>query len=312
MFYATAAGEEEIARTLLLAGADPSIQDQSHKTARHYAQEKNQTVIIALIDWWLATSKILESATDTDRSKLSSGEKTSLMIASKINDLSSIRLLLGSEVDIDKKDVEGRTALFYAAAGGHEAAVKLLLEGADLSIKDRSGKTARTYAEEKNHHSITSLIDSWLAGKTVQSNSPDDSKSISGGKTLLMIASRENNIADIRKLLNAKVDVHAADKTGRTALFYAAAAGHKEIANLLLAAGANPLTKDNSDKIPSDYAEINKKYDMMFHMMEAELGAIMAKPVSSLPSPLGQNKHFSVFNDRNSQKNGSPEVFFTP
>ena len=283
-FYATAAGEEKIAQMLISAGADLSIQDKSHKTARQYAVEKNQETIVALIDWSLAVSTILKGVSDSDQ--LLSGGKTFLMIASKRNDISSSRLLLDSKVDIDETDEQGRTALFYAAAAGHKSAVELLLsEGADPAIKDKSGKNARMHAEKNNHHSVTSLIDSWLAKKNVQPGSPDDNKSISGGITPLMIASKESNISDIKKLLNAKVDVHAKDEKGRTALFYAAAAGHEEVANLLLGAGASPLIKDKSNKTPVDYADTNKKYVMMYRLWDAELDFQRTKPVSSILSP---------------------------
>lgn len=49
--------------------------------------------------------------------------------------------------DIDKQDLNRRTALMHAAASGHSDIVKLLLAyGASVHKKDRWGRTALTYA----------------------------------------------------------------------------------------------------------------------------------------------------------------------
>ena len=297
LFYAAVAGQEEIVKTLLLAGADFAMQDKSSKTVRHYTEERNQHAITSLIDWWIAAKKILERAAD-DGEKFSGG-KTPLMIASRSNDICIYLIsLVESKVDVNAEDAEDRTALFYAAAAGHVEAVKiLLLAGADASMQDRSGKTAKEYAEDKNHQAVTLLIGSWLAGKTVEPSPHDDSKSIFGGKTPLMIASKNNDISGIKKLLESKVDVNATDEAGRTALFYAAAAGHEQAVNELLNAGADPLIADKSSKTARYYACINKKLDLMYQIMEAEIDAELPKPASPSSSPRDKNRHVGIFNE---------------
>lgn len=52
------------------------------------------------------------------------------------------------------------TLLMWAAAYGHEAAVRLLLaQGADPRLKDRRGKTAADMAREGNHPTVASLLE---------------------------------------------------------------------------------------------------------------------------------------------------------
>ncbi len=311
LFYAAAAGEEEIVKMLLLAGAELSIQDQSGKTVRHYTEERNQHTITSLIDWWMAAKKVLEST--ADNSEKFSKDKTPLMIASRNNDISSIHLLIESKVDINAEDAEDRTALFYAAAAGHVEAVEiLLLGGADPSMQDKSYKTAREYAEDKSRQSVVSLIDTWLVNKTVTTNLPNDSKSLYKGKTPLMIASRNNDICRIKKLLESKVDVNAIDEEGRSALFYAAAAGHKEAVNELLNAGIDLLIEDKSSKTARHYACINNKLDLMFQIMEAEVDAEFSKPASPSPSPRDKNRHIGIFNETTSSTQRSTQETSSP
>ncbi len=48
----------------------------------------------------------------------------------------------------------------WAAAYGHESAVRLLLaEGADRKLKDGRGKTAADMAREGKHQKVVSLLD---------------------------------------------------------------------------------------------------------------------------------------------------------
>jgi uncharacterized protein len=53
-------------------------------------------------------------------------------------------------------------------------------------------------------------------------------------------------------LLDAGAHIDDRDARGRTALMIAAEGGHAEIANLLLARGADPSLKDKAGKLASD------------------------------------------------------------
>jgi ankyrin repeat protein len=54
-----------------------------------------------------------------------------------------VQLLLEKGADIATKDSDGKTALDWADAGGHEAVVQLLLENrADVAAEDVGGQDA--------------------------------------------------------------------------------------------------------------------------------------------------------------------------
>jgi ankyrin repeat protein len=53
-----------------------------------------------------------------------------------------VKLLLEKGAELETRDNKyGQTPLLHAAKNGHEAAVKLLLESAELESKDNSGRT---------------------------------------------------------------------------------------------------------------------------------------------------------------------------
>ena len=54
----------------------------------------------------------------------------------------------------------GNTALIYAASGGHEAVVKLLLETGEVDINSRDGvgNTALSRAVENGHEAVVEAV----------------------------------------------------------------------------------------------------------------------------------------------------------
>jgi ankyrin repeat protein len=59
-------------------------------------------------------------------------------------------------------NVEGRTALMAAAAGGHVDTVKILLEnGANVGTTSVHGRTALDYAQEGGHTAVVNLLNSF-------------------------------------------------------------------------------------------------------------------------------------------------------
>jgi hypothetical protein len=67
--------------------------------------------------------------------------KTPLIISAQKRLVAAVRVLLGQNVDKDAKDINGRTALHYAAENCDEAIVRLTVEqGAKRDISDNAGK----------------------------------------------------------------------------------------------------------------------------------------------------------------------------
>ncbi|RYP68349.1 hypothetical protein DL771_006735 [Monosporascus sp. 5C6A] len=76
----------------------------------------------------------------------------------------SEKLLRGSGKDnmisVNSKDNSGRTPLWWAAAKGHEAVVKLLIERDDVEAdsKDESGQTPLSWAAANGHEAVVKLL----------------------------------------------------------------------------------------------------------------------------------------------------------
>ena len=82
----------------------------------------------------------------------------------------------------------------------------------------------------------------------------------------LIEAARKGNIEAVKKhIANSKqdffnnIDVNAADVLDKTALHYAAAEDHKEIAELLIGKGADVNAKNERDETPLDCGTKNKR-----------------------------------------------------
>jgi ankyrin repeat protein len=96
---------------------------------------------------------------------------------------------------IDAQDSYGRTPLSTAAASGHEAVVKLLVERDDVvaDSKDKDGWTPLLWAAQRGHEAVVKLL-----------------------------VERDDVLADSK------------DKDGRTPLSSAAARGHEAVVKLLV------------------------------------------------------------------------------
>ncbi|SCO78518.1 uncharacterized protein FRV6_02731 [Fusarium oxysporum] len=105
-----------------------------------------------------------------------------------------VRLLLltTGKVNINTKDEEDRTPLWWAVEGGHEAVVRLLLNrGARTKVTDKEGRTPLLRAAEGGHEAVMSL------------------------------------------LLDRGARTEVADEKGRTPLWWAALWGHEAVVRLL-------------------------------------------------------------------------------
>ena len=65
-----------------------------------------------------------------------------------------------------------------------------------------------------------------------------------GGTPDLITASMNNDIAEVKRLLEAGADVNAPDEDGDTALMWAVFKGHKDVVKVLYDAHANPKMLD--------------------------------------------------------------------
>jgi len=155
-----------------------------------------------------------------------------LVQAVKNHDTATTKALLKQRIDVNAPDVDGTTALHYAAHFGDLETVKLLLAaGANAKITNRYGVTP---LHEASTIANVEIIEALLKAGA----SPN--ASYGAGETPLMMAARTGNVEAVKALLAHSADVNAAEESrGYTPLMMAAVENHQEVAKLLIDRGAN-------------------------------------------------------------------------
>ncbi|KAH0541580.1 hypothetical protein FGG08_003928 [Glutinoglossum americanum] len=201
---------------------------------------------------------------------------TDMMLGSYFGLEEVVRLLLGKGVDMDSKDIYGRTPLSYAAGGGRKAVVKLLLEkGGDVDSRDVYGRTPLSYTAERGHEAVVKL----LLEKRADVNLKDGYC-----QTPLLFAAKRGNVMVVELLLEKGGDVDSKDIYGRTPLSYAAGGGHEAVMKLLLEKGGDMNSKDDIGRTPLLFAA--EKGDVMAVELLLEKGGDMNSKDGSGRTPL--------------------------
>jgi ankyrin repeat protein len=136
-----------------------------------------------------------------------------------------------------------KTPLMRAAARGLETTVRQLLvtDQHTLNIVCENGKTALGFAVAAGHESVADML--IAAGADVNLTLPDelihDEHRRMNSVPPMVAAAAKGHWSIVRKLIAANANVDAKCGHGLTTLFYAAAAGKLEIIKELVVAGAN-------------------------------------------------------------------------
>jgi serine/threonine-protein phosphatase 6 regulatory ankyrin repeat subunit A/serine/threonine-protein phosphatase 6 regulatory ankyrin repeat subunit B len=151
---------------------------------------------------------------------------------------SLMKRLIKAKADVNAVDLAGETALMKAAMEGALDALDILIAaGADIDKTRLDGRTALMLAITSGKHKSAARL---ILAKATGVFSDED------GITALML-SADSQFArgcgmaypQFLQTLAAVSDVNAADKNGRTTLFYAAENDNRELASLLIARGAD-------------------------------------------------------------------------
>jgi ankyrin repeat protein len=204
--------------------------------------------------------------------------------AARFGHLSMVDLLLSRDAPLNARNLAGATALFFAVEGNHTPVAQRLIErGADVNLAGRSGVTPIAAAAYRDNNTIVEdLINHGADDRAPdQTGKPPIVYAAAGARfdivkrlvarnldvnsrypndlTLLMWASGPDEKAPeteaikvVSYLLDAGAHIDDRDARGRTALMIAAEGGRAEIANLLLARGADPSLKDKTGKSAAD------------------------------------------------------------
>ena len=130
-----------------------------------------------------------------------------------------------------------------------------------LPLRDHWVKTATLYKASKDGDADT-VRQLLLDGVSPHTEG-------SGFHGPLSAAARYNSIEVVKLLVETTdVDVNSFDRSGRSPLFWACFNNHKEVVEVLLAAGADPTIEDRHGDTPLSYAKREQHFDEVVQILE--------------------------------------------
>ena len=183
------------------------------------------------------------------------GQNPRLVTAAADQDPDAIQTLLATGIDVNTPRADGATALLWAAHWDDLNTVNLLLQaGADVNAADDHGVTPLARAAE---NAGVAMVARLLAAGA------DANAAQTSGLTPLMTAARTGTLPIVQAILDHGADVNAATaETRSTALMWALAAPHRDIARLLLDRGADPTRATTPGFTPLMFAARNGDIEM--------------------------------------------------
>lgn len=167
-----------------------------------------------------------------------------------------VKLLLDSGADVNDDDVFGFTALHCAAANGNLELVMLLAEkGAHLSLHDKNGNTALAFASQFGKTDVVRYL---LQRFAAQGNESCITAVDTRGRTALHRAAAKGH-EDIVEMLLAAENVDSTSLVHRstpraTPLHVAAYQGHEMVVRVLLKNGGDVKAQNRLGETPIDLA----------------------------------------------------------
>ncbi len=175
---------------------------------------------------------------------------------------SIIDYLISQKVNINKKDVNGHTALMHAASEGNmNSVVKLIEAGADISIIDLFGATAKDYAEWEEEYEIRDLLEALRTNSENRGTHSDTFEDRSSHLPAIHQATLDGLIEKAQRMVENGTDVNSRDNYGRTPLHISSAENHNIDMSVLVELGADINAQDNQGRTPLMYAALDAKKD---------------------------------------------------
>jgi ankyrin repeat protein len=189
---------------------------------------------------------------------LMGADEARLADAVKQLDRASVRALIAQHADVNAPQVDGTTALHWAANQDDlETAELLVRAGANVKAANRYGVSPLSLACTNGNGAMVELL--LTAGADANTVLP-------GGETALMTAARTGKTGAVKALLSHGATVDAREsKRAQTALMWAAAEGNVAAVEMLIEAGADRHARSSSGFTP-----------LLFAVREGRIGVVRA------------------------------------
>lgn len=206
LHWAARDGYLDIVQTITEGGANLDVKDKDNKTPSDLAS-------------WKGYENIVQYLKQVQLDKR-------LLAAIKGNDCREVQNLVSQGANLEAKDRNGRTSLYWASCNGYLGVVQCLIDvRANLEVRDNNGDTPLHCAAWSGQLDIVkSLIDSRRADVNIKN---DD------GWTPLHWASKAGYLDVVQYLVNNRANVDARDKEGTTPLGIARAVERSNIVEYL-------------------------------------------------------------------------------
>lgn len=180
--------------------------------------------------------------------------ENALHIASYRGNEKVVKFLLNKNINFNKKDSFGNTALIYAAEEGHAKIVNLLLNlpGIDINAKNSEEETALDCAKRKGRRRVIRLIQSKIGIQSSKfdqfpvavKHPPIDKIKEEFWNTIFRGDINEMDLKFLDDKGEILVDVNSINENGETALIIAASNGNHELVRWLMEYNADITIKD--------------------------------------------------------------------
>jgi uncharacterized protein len=260
-------GDVGLIEALISNGAQVDAQD---------AEGNSLLLRAAELGYYQAIEPLLQAGATVD---LTNAEGwTPLLAAAAAGHSDIIRLLLRAGADPNRVTQEGDNALHLAAIEGHDAAIATL-GTTEPNLPNQLGDTPLLLAALQGHRAavekllprinlklhqqgeksiaVAGLAKHYEVAELLLTAGVNPNVLVYQEQSLLMVAVKRDNAGLVRHLVEAKVDLDYQDKTGATALMWAANQRRVEIVKILLQAGADPQLKNQGGLTAADIAKLS-------------------------------------------------------
>ena len=286
LYIAAANGKDSVVAVLLTKGAD--VNQVTKRGLKPIDITSNQNIK----DMLIAHTNKQQPSQPRDQAPFNSPkvvDGSEWFQAAEKGDLAVIQQGINDKIDVNCRDSEGRTAVYWASRNNHAPLVEYLISRhADLRISNVSADNVILSSFKLNplrpilthynptHRSICYLQnygDSPLnraAGSghdamsaLLLSNGADVNQANNDGWSPLYTAACNGSDAIVAVLLSNGADVNQAKNDGWSPLYEAALDGHHAVVAVLLSNGADVNQADNSGQKPIDVAKNQEVKDML-------------------------------------------------